>query len=442
MISDERRREFLTSFAEFADAYLSAPRGQEHLRRYQEVRQQGRKNFDDIAAQHQAGAEVPTKDVLLKLLPHTDSAAHRSSGAWIHVAPAIQGDIQIWFEKAGWTRPDDWPKVASAILTLLVKCADNPSSLLSACNEFAALPYTTGFQTGMLTPILNALRPSDFAIINNKSRRVLNYLTSSAFKQRLLDYPAANSAIRELIAEFDKPLRNIDQAVTYAADVFDMYCHWLVAEKKDSPVYAREGRIRAPAGEVVVAVPEDDDIPASTASVDSQARESHRIQALLGDIGAKLRFKIWIPRSDRSNVLQCSPGLASSLLETLPLNYIDAALKTIEQIDVIWIRGLAIGRAFEVEHTTAIYSGLLRMADLISLQPNIDIRLHIVAQDEKHDKVMREIIRPTFRNFERPLHQRCSFLSYSSVTELHGLSHLEFMTDDIVRKYEEFAEEE
>lgn len=33
------------------------------------------------------------------------------------------------------------------------------------------------------------------------------------------------------------------------------------------------------------------------------------------------------------------------------------------------LRRRSIARAFEVEHTTAIYSGLLRKADLISLQP-------------------------------------------------------------------------
>ena len=45
----------------------------------------------------------------------------------------------------------------------------------------------------------------------------------------------------------------------------------------------------------------------------------------------------------------------------------------------------SIVRAFEVEHTTAVYSGLLRMADLLALQPNMDIRLHIVAPDERRD---------------------------------------------------------
>jgi hypothetical protein len=39
----------------------------------------------------------------------------------------------------------------------------------------------------------------------------------------------------------------------------------------------------------------------------------------------------------------------------------------IERIDVLWLKGRSIKRAFEVEHTTSIYSGILRMADLLAL---------------------------------------------------------------------------
>ena len=55
-----------------------------------------------------------------------------------------------------------------------------------------------------------------------------------------------------------------------------------------------------------------------------------------------------------------------------------------------------MARAFEVEHTTAIYSGLLRMADLLALQPNMQIKLHILAPEERWEKVLREIKRPVF----------------------------------------------
>ena len=90
-----------------------------------------------------------------------------------------------------------------------------------------------------------------------------------------------------------------------------------------------------------------------------------------------------------------------NLLDRLPLNYDDTTLRTIEQIDVIWLRGRSIVRAFEVEHTTSVYSGILRMADLLALQPNMDIRLHIVAPVSKRDKVFSEIRRPVFSLLER-----------------------------------------
>jgi hypothetical protein len=129
-------------------------------------------------------------------------------------------------------------------------------------------------------------------------------------------------------------------------------------------------------------------------------------------------------------------------LEDLPLNYDQTTLDTIEQIDVLWLKGRSIARAFEVEHTTAIYSGLLRMADLLALQPNMDIRLHIIAPDERREKVFREMLRPVFSLLDRgPLARSCTFLSYESVDEISGLEHLAYTRDRIITQYEESAQD-
>ncbi len=130
------------------------------------------------------------------------------------------------------------------------------------------------------------------------------------------------------------------------------------------------------------------------------------------------------------------------LLDELPLNYDLTTLKTIEQIDVIWLRKRAIVRAFEVEHTTSVYSGLLRMADLIALQPNMNIKLHIVAPAAKRGKVFQEICRPVFSLLEgKPLSDLCTFLSYDSVNDLRGQKLLEHLSDEALEDYEEHAEE-
>lgn len=114
---------------------------------------------------------------------------------------------------------------------------------------------------------------------------------------------------------------------------------------------------------------------------------------------------------------------------------------TIEQIDVLWLKGRSIARAFEVEQTTAVYSGLLRMADLLALQPNMDIRLHIVAPEERRDKVFREMLRPVFSLLDRgPLSRICTFISYESVKTIRQLEHLPHTSDSIIGEYEEDAE--
>lgn len=129
-----------------------------------------------------------------------------------------------------------------------------------------------------------------------------------------------------------------------------------------------------------------------------------------------------------------------ALIDSLPLNNDTVTLNTIEQIDVLWLRGRWIARAFEVEHTTAVYSGLLRMADLLALQPNMDIRLHIVAPDERRDKVFREMQRPVFSLLERgPLSRSCTFISYESVGLIAGMEHLAHMNDSIIEEYQEVA---
>jgi hypothetical protein len=46
-------------------------------------------------------------------------------------------------------------------------------------------------------------------------------------------------------------------------------------------------------------------------------------------------------------------------------------MSLIEHIDVLWLRGNRVEAAFEVEHTTAVSSGLIRMSDLITLHPNL-----------------------------------------------------------------------
>jgi predicted RNA-binding protein len=190
---------------------------------------------------------------------------------------------------------------------------------------------------------------------------------------------------------------------------------------------------------VSVSVPQDEE--KEQAQDEVSVRESYKQQALLADIGTKMGFNVWLPRRDRSAVLKEWKPKGNSLLDNLPLNYDEATLRTIEQIDVLWLKRRSIIRAFEVEHTTAVYSGILRMADLLALQPNMDIKLHIVAPIERRDKVFQEITRPVFSLLDKgPLSEICTFISYDTLKELSKDRHIQHMSDSVLDEYAEEPE--
>jgi len=54
----------------------------------------------------------------------------------------------------------------------------------------------------------------------------------------------------------------------------------------------------------------------------------------------------------------------------------------------VWNPDTASISALSEATPPAVYSGLLRMADLLALQPNMDIRLHIVGSVERRASVV------------------------------------------------------
>ncbi len=226
--------------------------------------------------------------------------------------------------------------------------------------------------------------------------------------------------------------------VVYPQAVLDFY------ETPLRELWSRDRKVKTGQGEVVVSVPNDEEEGEEKEVARPDARQSIQIQSKLARIGAVMGFKIWIPRGDRSRVRELVEERdRAAFLDDLPLNYDTTTIDTIELIDVLWLKGRSIVRAFEVEHTTAVYSGLLRMADLLALQPNMDIRLHIVAPEERREKVFREMRRPVFSLLDRgPLTKSCTFVSYESVEVIDGLEHLVHTNDSILTEYEEDGEDE
>ena len=160
-------------------------------------------------------------------------------------------------------------------------------------------------------------------------------------------------------------------------------------------------------------------------------------------LGAEMGFDIWVARNDRSRNWNGKVlGELPQVIDELPTQFNEATNRTIELIDVLWLKGNSIASAFEVECTTSVYSGLLRMSDLLALQPNIDIKLFLVAPDERREKVKQEILRPTFSLREKPLAEICGFIGFGNFTEkLDGIRKLNLassLKEDFLLKTAEF----
>jgi hypothetical protein len=158
--------------------------------------------------------------------------------------------------------------------------------------------------------------------------------------------------------------------------------------------------------------------PVIEKAFETKAEESahSKAQAALIKLGKIAGCSIWIASNDRKRIFNGKP-LGEGCLKSLPnLGLSEEAVKHISLIDTIWIRQNAPVCAFEIETTTSIYSGLLRMSDLLSVVPALNVKLYLVAPHERQEKVMIELSRPTFRKIG--LNDFCKFIP---AEELHNL---------------------
>lgn len=109
---------------------------------------------------------------------------------------------------------------------------------------------------------------------------------------------------------------------------------------------------------------------------------------------------MWIAANDRGRLHDGEP-LGRGCLERLPASLAAApGADSIRLIDVLWLdQGLAdVAAAFEVEHSTSIYSGIVRMLDLALSGGDLHAAagLFLVAPDSREADVRAQLRRPAF----------------------------------------------
>ena len=143
--------------------------------------------------------------------------------------------------------------------------------------------------------------------------------------------------------------------------------------------------------------------------------EHDEMQWRLIRLGELSQLDVWIPRNDQGRQWNGNTFREHVLKEFHESIDVPSYIKN---IDTVWKLGHSIKAAFEIENSTAIYSGILRLSDLRALAPNSNYPLFIVADRQKRNRVFDQLRRPTFSNEYLKLDRAVSYLSYDSIREL------------------------
>ncbi len=207
------------------------------------------------------------------------------------------------------------------------------------------------------------------------------------------DYLAMRTGVLDLNRRFRDLLSNDLGAV--AGLLFD-----LGTGRYMPPPVADDAVARAAWDEDLVRVREEDARARKALEVAREGDRTHtEIQGWLRDLGRALGYGVWVAANDRGR--PCGAGrLCDGCLDALPPAIESApGAEAVRLIDVLWIEDeQRVAAAFEVEHTTSIYSGIVRLLDLALGSADRPTRgLFLVAPDDREEQVRAQIRRPAFR---------------------------------------------
>lgn len=140
-----------------------------------------------------------------------------------------------------------------------------------------------------------------------------------------------------------------------------------------------------------------------SAKVRAAERESDQthteVQGWLRDLGRGLGFDVWIAANDQGRSYN-GGKLNDRCLPALPDTIANApGAAAIRLIDLLWLdsTNARIVAAFEVEHSTSIYSGIVRMLDLALGPEALALEgIFLVAPDSRENDVRAQLSRPAF----------------------------------------------
>ncbi|MCL5105271.1 MAG: hypothetical protein M1133_14330, partial [Armatimonadetes bacterium] len=134
---------------------------------------------------------------------------------------------------------------------------------------------------------------------------------------------------------------------------------------------------------------------------DQKEDDEHlKIQHMLTKVGRSLGYDVHVASNDRSKSY-AGEALSFLTLGQLPdLGLSGEVAQTVALIDVLWLKNDSsqIECAFEIEKSTSIYSGILRLLDLARELGSCENHFFLVAPDCRRKEVEAQLRRPSFAN--------------------------------------------
>lgn len=139
---------------------------------------------------------------------------------------------------------------------------------------------------------------------------------------------------------------------------------------------------------------------------DKQEENLHtEMQYYLLKIGIALGYDVICAQNDKSKSYNNNSFSFQCLSDFPIMNTDKETTNTIKMIDVLWFQKSTnnIIGAFEVEKSTSIYSGILRLTDLAYSIADGDEVFYIIIPDNREKEVIMQLSRPSIRSISIPI---------------------------------------
>ncbi len=260
-----------------------------------------------------------------------------------------------------------------------------------------------GLGTSSVTEILSFVHPTKYGIWNDKPKNVLpllgmtDILPARVFKYQLTgkDYALCNETLRQIGSELKMlGFKDID---LLDVDIFMWFLFLEIVKKepKDEP----PGEIDTPPTKKIF-------------DIDPEKVSHWDAMAILIELGNMLGYVTYTADPSRkSEILNKKLDEIALLKEIPPFTY-KRHLDTVKNVDVIWFKDEFPAYCFEVEHTTGVTMGLLR---LYQIRNFTNANFFVIAPSGIISKFQTEISKDPFHKIKK----RYAFRSYNELVEFY-----------------------